>query len=113
MVIEITETTLKRLANYEAIVLKDHLEAEKLQWRVMVLEVMQAAEKARSRASQVSAAVGYARYLHRLQNGQDHTRYIYGEPLLSRSLLDLMMELSIERRMVPETESEAVILGTH
>lgn len=113
MVVEITEVTLKRLTNYESIVLKDHLEAEKLQWRVMILEVMQAAEKARSRASRVSAAVTYARYLHRLQTGKDHTRYIYGEPMLSRSLRDLMTELSIERRMVPEAESEAVMPGIH
>lgn len=113
MVIEITEMTLKRLTNYESIVLKDHLEVEKLQWRVMILKVMQAAEKAKSRASQVSTAVTYARYLYRLQTGQDHTRYIYGEPLLSQSLVDLMKELSIEQRMVPAAESEAVMRDPH
>ena len=39
MVVEITETTLKRLVNYEAVVRKEHQEAEQRQWRVMTLEV--------------------------------------------------------------------------
>ncbi len=111
MVIEITATTLKRLGNYESVVRKEHAEAQKLQWRVMTLEVMLAAENARSRASHVGAAVAYARYLHRIQNGQEHTRHLYGEPQLSQALVDLMKELSIERNLVPEAEFDGDLSG--
>lgn len=104
MVIEITETTLKRLINYQAVVQRNHQEADRQQWRVMTLEVMQEAEKARHRASQVGAIVGYARYLHRLQSGQDHSRSIYGEPLLSQALDQLLWELSVDRQMVEEVQ---------
>ena len=101
MVNEISETTLKRLGNYEAVIQHANQEAEQLQWRVMTLEVMQAAEKSRVRTRQVNGIVAYARYLHRLQTGQGQVRNIYGEPLLSQSLDVLLEELSIQRRMVP------------
>jgi len=105
MVVEITETTLKRLDNYASVLLKEQREAERFQWRVMTCEVMQAAEKARTRAREVSAIVAYARYLQRIQSGLDHPRYIYGEPQLSQALGALMTELSIERNMVADRES--------
>ena len=105
MIIEITETTLKRLGNYQAVVQKENLEADSQQWRVMTLEVLQAAQKAKIRAGQVNAAVSYARYLHRLQSGQDHRRSIYAEPLLSQALTALLNELSIEQKMVAEVDS--------
>lgn len=100
MVIEITETTLKRLKNYEAVLLKEFQEADKLQWRVMTCEVMQAAEQTKARSRGVSAVVAYARYLYRIQSGRDEPRCIYGEPLLSQALADLMHELSIERKLL-------------
>jgi len=106
MVIEITETTLKRLKNYEAVLLKERLEADKLQWRVMTCEVMQAAERARIRVREVSAVVAYARYLSRIQSGRDEPRSIYGEPLLSQALADLMQELTIERKLVTDGMAE-------
>jgi len=102
MVIEITKTTLKRLINYEVMTQKESDAAIKLQWRVMTLEIMQAAETAQIRARQVSSIVAYARYLHRVQRGQDNTRYIYGEPLLSKALAKVLDELLIETRLVPE-----------
>jgi len=102
MVIEITETTLKRLKNYEAVLLKERLETDRLQWRVMTCEVMQSAERARTRAHEVSAVVAYACYLSRIQSGRDEPRSIYGEPLLSQALADLMHELSIERKLVAD-----------
>ena len=107
MVVEITKTTLKRLVNYEAVVRKEHQEAEQLQWRVMTLEVMQAVEKAGARARHLRAVVAYADYLHRLQHGEDRSRYIYGEPLLSKGLVGLLKELSIELKMVPEGKPRA------
>ena len=108
MVIEITDLTLKRLNNYEAVLSKESLEADKLQWRVMTREVMQAAELARTRAREISALVAYARYLNRIQSGRNYPRSIYGEPLLSQALADLLEKLSIERTMVAEG-----ILETH
>jgi len=105
MVVEITETTLKRLVNYEAVVRKEQMEAERRQWQVMTLEVMQAAEKAGARARHLRAIVAYADYLHRLQCGEDQTRYIYGEPMLSKGLVELLRELAIELRMVPEVQT--------
>lgn len=102
MVIEITKTTLRRLINYETMTQKESDDAVKLQWRVMTLEVMQAAETAQVRARQVSSVVAYARYLHRIQCGQDNTRYIYGEPLLSKALAKVLDELLIEPKLVPE-----------
>ncbi|WP_303721294.1 hypothetical protein [Malonomonas rubra] len=102
MVIEITETTLRRLVNYEAVVQKKYDDAVKLQWQVMTLEVMQAAQTAEIRARQMSAVVAYARYLHRIQFGQDTTRPIYGEPLLSKALAAILEELFIESKLVPE-----------
>ena len=106
MVIEITEITLKRLDNYEAVLLKEFQEADKLQWRIMTCEVMQAAEQARRRAREVSAIVAYARYLSRIQSGRNDPRYIYGEPQLSQALADLMLELSIERKIVADGIAE-------
>ena len=105
MIIEITETTLKRLGNYQTVVQRENLEADSQQWRVMTLDVLQAAEKAKVRAGRVNAAVSYARYLHRLQTGQDHSRSIYAEPLLSQALAALLNELSIEQKMVAEVAS--------
>ena len=102
MVVEITGTTLKRLVNYESVVRQAHREAERLQWRVMTLEVMQAAEKAGARARHLGAIVAYADYLHRLQFGEGETRFIYGEPLLSQGLVGLLRELGIATRMVLE-----------
>ena len=80
MIIEITQTTLKRLGNYRDVVHKNHMAAQRLQWQVMTLEVMQATGKVRARASHVGAAWAYAGYLHRLQTGQGGSREIYGEP---------------------------------
>jgi len=106
MVIEITDLTLKRLDNYETVLSRAYQEADRLQWRVMTREVMQAAEQAGSRAREVSAVVAYARYLNRLQSGRDYPRSIYGEPLLSQALADLLETLSIERNMVAEAIRE-------
>lgn len=106
--IEITDTTLKRLGNYEAVVLRRCQEVEKRQWRVMSLEVMQEAETARAEARSVAAAVAYARYLHGIQSGRRPQRSIYGEPLLSSSLAGLMQELQIEPRPVSSPESPPV-----
>ena len=107
MIIEITQTTLKRLGNYRDVVQKNQVDAQRQQWRIMTLEVMQAAGKAKVRASHVGAACAYADYLHRLQTGQVDSRNIHGEPLLSLALSALLKELSIEQRMVPAAESEA------
>jgi len=108
MVIEITDLTLKRLDNYETVLSRAYQEADRLQWRVMTREVMQAADLARTRAREVSAVVAYARYLNRIQIGRDYPRSIYGEPLLCQALADLLEKLSIERTMVAEG-----ILETH
>lgn len=106
MVIEITETTLKRLDNYQVVLLKASQEADKLQWRVMTYEVLQAADEARTRAREIRAVVAYARYLYRIQSGLDSPRSIYGEPLLNQALIALLTELSIERRMVADNQAE-------
>jgi hypothetical protein len=107
MIIEITQTTLKRLDNYRAVVEQDRTEADRRQWRVMTHEVMQAAQKAAARADRIGAAFAYAVYLHRLQTGQGYRRDIYGEPLLSQALAALLNELSIEPRLVPVTAVDA------
>jgi len=101
MVVEITEATLKRLINYAAVVEQEHREAAKHQWRVMTLEVLQAAERTGARARHIQAVVAYAGYLFRLQWGREQPRSIYGEPLLSLGLCELMQELSIASRLVP------------
>lgn len=107
MVVEITETTLKRLINYAAVVEQEHREAARHQWRVMTLEVLQAAERAAARARHIQAVVAYAGYLFRLQWGLEQPRSIYGEPLLSQGLRDLMQELDIESRLVPAAKIAA------
>ncbi len=96
--IEITDITLQRLGNYEAVVQRRCQEVEKRQWRVMTLEVMQEAEQVQAQTRSVAATVAYARYLHELQNGRRQQRPIYGEPLLSRALAELMQELQIVPR---------------
>ena len=102
MIIEITQTTLKRLGNYRDVVQKKFMEADRRQWRVMTLEVMQDAEIAKDRASQVGAVCAYADYLHRLQTGQRSSLNIYGESQLCQGLSELLNELSIDLRMVSE-----------
>jgi len=107
--IEITETTLRRLDNYQAVTQRELQEADRQQWRTMTLEVMQAAEKAKTRARHVAAAVANARYLHLCQIGQEQFRAIYGEPLLSQALRALLEELCIVQRMA----AESVAQGRH
>jgi len=107
MHVEITDTTLKRLSNYDSVVQKQCRDAEQLQWRVMTHEVMQAAKEAEARSRQIGSIVAYARYLHRIQRGQDSLRAIYGEPLLSQALVGLLTELSIEKKMVAYEQSES------
>ena len=111
MVIEITKTALKRLRNYESVVQKEHEAAEKLQWRDMTHAVLQAAETAKARARHVSAVVSYARYLHRIQNGQDRTRDIYGEPLLSKALTEEMDGLLMKSKPVAEVGVDETASG--
>ena len=111
MVIEITKTALKQLSNYQSVVQKEHQAAEKLQWQDMTLAVLQAAEATRARARHVSAVVAYARYLHRIQNGQERTRDIYGEPLLSKALAEEMAGLLIKSKPVAEVRADEAASG--
>jgi hypothetical protein len=102
MIVEISNTTLTRLVNYEAVTRKNYQEAQKLQWRVMTLDVMRECEKMCDRMRHVAQIAGYSLYLYKLQNGLSPRRSIYAEPAISRGLVELLEELNIPVRMVPE-----------
>lgn len=102
MVIEISETTMKRLTNYADVMKRHYRDAEKRQWTTMTLEAMQRCERVKQRAQHISATVAYSQYLYLVQKGLTPTRSIYGEPLLSRALIELMNELDIPVRMTAE-----------
>lgn len=102
MPIKITETAMKRLTNYANVMEKRYRDAEKRQWLTLTLEAMQHCERVKLRAQRVSATVAYSQYLYRVQHGMTATRDIYGEPLLSRSLVELMRELDMPVGMTAE-----------
>jgi hypothetical protein len=94
-IVEITVLTLKRLQNYEQVVVRELKDAHKLQWMEMTLDRMEEFEVARRKVDRVIAAVGYASFLFRVQNGLSPARVLYGEQVLRNNLLDLLTELRI------------------
>lgn len=102
MIVEISNTTLTRLVNYEAVTRKNYQEAHNRQWREMTLDVMRECERMCQRMRHVTQIAGYCLYLYKLQNGLSPRRSIYAEPAISRGLVDLMEELNIPVRMIPD-----------
>lgn len=106
-IIEITALTLKRLQNCQQVVDKELQSAHKLQWMEMTLDRMQEYEVARQKADRVGAAVGYASFLFRVQNGLTPPRILYGEQVLRNNLLDLLSELRIPVVMIAVSEQKS------
>lgn len=102
MVIEISETILRRLDNYAAAAHNRYREAEKRQWMTLTLDTIRSCEEAKARAQRAAATAAYSRYLYQVQRGLSETRSIYGEPLLSRALVEQMHELGIPVRLAEE-----------
>lgn len=105
-IIEITPLSLKRLQNYQQVVEKELKSAHKLQWMEMTLDRMQEYEAAGKKADRVGAAVGYASFLFRVQNGLTPARILYGEQVLRNTLLDLLKELHIPVVMIAVSEQK-------
>lgn len=101
MFIEISDTTLKRLVNYEEVTRKNYEVADKRQWIDMRLEVMRECEQLCERFRHIAQVAGYSLYLFKVQNGLAPIRSIYAEPAISNGLIKLMNELNIPIRMVP------------
>jgi hypothetical protein len=104
--IEITPMTLKRLQNYHQVVDNELKKAHKLQWMEMTLDRMKEYQEVLHRADHVGAAVGYASFLFRVQNGMTPARILYGEQVLRNTLLELMKMLRISVVMIAVTEEE-------
>ncbi|EAT16467.1 hypothetical protein [Desulfuromonas acetoxidans] len=102
MIIEISNTTLTRLVNYETVTRKSYQEAQNRQWRIMTLDVMQECERLCQRMRHVTQVAAYSLYLYKLQNGLSPRRSIYAEPAISQGLVGLMEELNIPVRMIPD-----------
>lgn len=111
-VIEITPLTLKRLQNYEQVVVNELKGAYKLQWMEMTLERMQEFQEVKQRADRIGAATAYASFLFRVQNSMTPDRMLYGEYFLRNGLLGLLDELKIPVVMVetPEEPSESSVV---
>ena len=103
MIVEISNTTLTRLVNYEAVTRRNYQDAHNRQWRVMTLDVMQECERMCERMRHVTQVAAYSLYLYKLQNGLSPRRSIYAEPAISRGLVNLMEELNIPVRMIPDS----------
>jgi hypothetical protein len=112
-IVEITALTLKRLQNYQQVVDRELKNANKLQWMEMTLDRMQEYEAASKKSDRVGAAVGYASFLFRVQNGLTPPRVLYGEQVLRNNLLDLLTELRIPVVMmeIAEEKCETVNSG--
>jgi hypothetical protein len=95
MEILITDTILTRLVNFNNVIQQEYQAAEKLQWRAMTLDNMQAYEQAKEKASAHSAIAGYGLYLYMVQKGLRKPGSIYGEPLLQNALLKFLRQLNI------------------
>jgi hypothetical protein len=72
----------------------------------MTLDRMQEYEVARIKADHIGAAVGYASFLFRVQNGLTPARILYGEQVLRNTLLDLLNELHIPVVMIAVSEQK-------
>jgi hypothetical protein len=96
-IIGITALTLKRLQNYQKVVDRELKNANKLQWTEMALDQRQEYEAACKKADRIDAAVGYAGFLFRVQNGLAPARIFYSEreQVLRNDLVDLLNELLI------------------
>ncbi len=94
-VLVISDQTLRRLKNYRRVMEQREAEANRRQWMVMTLDVMKEYEKVREEARAVTAAAGYASYLHGVQQGERKECYLYGEPMLHNTLVHLMENLEI------------------
>lgn len=106
MFIEISNTTLTRLVNYEEVTRKKYEEAHNRQWRDMRLEVMRECERLCERFRHIAQVAAYSLYLYKVQNGLSPVRSIYAEPAISNGLVALMKELNIPVRMVPRLVEE-------
>lgn len=111
-VIEITALTLKRLKNYEQVLVNEMKGAYKLQWMEMTLERMEQFQDIKQKADRIGAATAYAGFLYKVQNGLTPDRILYGEHFLRNGLLSLLKELQIPVVMVdtPEEPAETTVV---
>ncbi len=93
--LKITDTTLKRVINYDQVLARQLEDANRRQWRVMTLEVMKDYEALRERTREVSSALAYASYLHRVQNESAVPGADFFNPLFHNRLVALLQNLGV------------------
>ncbi|BCR05702.1 hypothetical protein DESUT3_27710 [Desulfuromonas versatilis] len=93
--LRISDTTLKRLINYDRVMAQRLADADSRQWRIMTLEIMRECETLRQQALEVSLTLAYASHLNRVQNGLVEPGAGSIEPLLHNHLVELLQSLDI------------------
>ena len=98
--IDIRQTTMKRLLNYQRVIEKKARDANRLQWTKMTLDNMRFAEAAIQKAGHIGAIVDYSGSLFRIQNRIPPFRLFHDDYHLHNGLVKLMNELGIPINLI-------------